>query len=175
MMLAIVCMLSFSIFPRIISVLPEANYHTQVSLIGILALLGALNIWILTYTVLPLVRIDSRGIKAISLFRTRKIKWEELADFQLTKVTYIQDLDADRAVQVKYASTETPETKTAYGLRTQTFIVVSKSPIKTPADGQLYFFYHKHIAGENNIAFEYSSKAYDLIKANAPITLRTRS
>src|SRR5690606_2262706 len=102
-----------------------------------------------------IVRIDSHGIKAVSIFWKRKIKWEELADYQLTKVIYTQN-DADNAFRVSYVHTKIPETKTEYGMRVQTFLVVSKNPIKTPPDNTLFIFSHKHIAAKDSIAFEYS-------------------
>lgn len=159
----------------ILKLLPELNYHAQVSMAGCVTLLVAMDIWMLSYTVFPIIRIDKQGIKAYSFFWRRKIKWEEVADFQLTKVIYTQDDYTDRQVLVQYVHTKIPETKTQCGLHVQTFIVVSKSAVTTPPYKQLYIFYHKDIAAKDSIAFEYSGKAYDAIKANVPITLYTHS
>lgn len=174
-MAAIMLVATAYIGSAIIKLLPELNYDTQVSMIGCLALLAAMDIWMLSYTVFPVIRIGHDGIKAYSFFWKRKITWDEVSDFQLTKVIYTQTGDADRQVRVQYAHTKIPETKTQYGLRVQTFIVISKRVIKTPPDKELYIFYHKNIAAKDSIAFEYSKKAYNAINACAPIALCTHS
>lgn len=124
-----------------------------------------LDIWILTATFLPVIKINDNGIFAYSIFWKRKILWTEIHSAKLLKVES-RHLTGRQSISFEF--TQEPERKNALtnkGARVNTFICVSKKGFKMPKSlslgGQLLT--HNKITTINEIAFEYEQTAWETI------------
>jgi len=128
------------------------------------------DIWILTATFLPLIKINEDGIFAYSLFWKRHIKWQEIkaANLLKTNTRGSRGGSVGRS-SISFETTPVPENKSFFankGVIVKTFIVVSKKAFKNPTSlslgGQLLT--HSKIATAEEIAFEYDDTAWQIIQ-----------
>ena len=130
----------------------------------------SLDIWILTATFLPIIKISDDGISAYSLFWKRTIKWEEIKSAKLLKTK----IRGSRGGSIGSSSnsfeiTAIPENMSFFankGLIVKTFIVISKATYKVPftlsLGGQLLT--HSKITSSKEIAFEHSNESWKIIQ-----------
>lgn len=130
-----------------------------------------INIWILTATFLPIIKINSDGISAYSIFWKRHIKWEEMRYANLMKITTRAGGNTSfSSTSVSFESTSEPETKNIAflnkGCRVNTFIVVSQDQFRNRESLSLAFQLTTHgkLTSKREIAFEYDEKAWHLIQ-----------
>ena len=129
------------------------------------------DIWLLTATFLPIIKLNDKGISARSFFWRRHIKWVDIQTTRLLKVSNTRrGAGSLSRATVSFEIVQQPETEnnamTNKGIRVKTFIVVSKGPFKTPDSlslgGQLLT--HRKLTTEQDIAFEYEAKAWKIIR-----------
>jgi hypothetical protein len=106
----------------------HSSYGTSEHVVFLLALLWVLsmNIWLLSSSILPIIKINSKGISAYSIFWKRTISWENLRSVKLLKVknryarygTFIEFEIAQMAEKQRIAVLNN-------GYAVNTFIVVS--------------------------------------------------
>ena len=130
-----------------------------------------LDIWILTATFLPIIKINREGISAYSLFWKRKIKWEQVQNVKLLKASNRRSGGGTLGrASISFEITDEPETKNNAmmnkGIRVSTFILVSMQksilPTSLSLGGQLLT--HGKIATAEEIAFEYDDTAWQIIQ-----------
>ncbi|MCZ4244800.1 hypothetical protein [Pedobacter punctiformis] len=125
------------------------------------------DIWILTATFLPIIKINDYGIFAYSIFWKRRILWAEMKSAKLLKT---KNRHSTGRASVDFEFTKEPETKnnalTNNGLRVNTFIIISKKLIKKPENLSLsiQLLNHKKITTIEEIAFEYEEEAWKIIQ-----------
>ena len=130
-----------------------------------------LDIWILTATFLPLIKISNNGISAYSLFWSRTIKWEEIKSANLLKMkTRGSRGGSVGSSSVFFDTTQQPEIKnnalTNKGLRVNTFIIVSKGSYQNPSSLSLggRLVTHGKMTTKDEIAFMYDKEAWQSIQ-----------
>lgn len=130
-----------------------------------------LDIWILTATFSPIIKISENGISAYSLFWKRHIKWAEIKTVKLLKASNRRaGVSSFSKASVTFEITKEPETKnnamTNKGVRVKTFIVISKKNYQIPESlslgGQLLT--HGKMTTKQDIAFEFEVKAWEMIQ-----------
>lgn len=130
-----------------------------------------LDIWILTATFLPIIKIDNDGISAYSIFWKRHIQWEEIKTVKLLKSSNRRaGVSSFSKASVTFEITKEPETKnnamTNKGVRVKTFIIISKKNYQIPESlslgGQLLT--HGKMTTKQDIAFEFEVKAWEMIQ-----------
>jgi len=136
--------------------------------IALFSILLLFNIWLLTSSVLPIIRIDNYGVKAYSIFWRRKLAWEEIkaAGLFLCK----SSLKAGRWSYLTFERTKVPQQISQFknnGVKVNTFIVISSQTIKPKANLtlSLKLFSHSQIATRNEIAFEFEPVVWEMIKS----------
>ena len=127
-----------------------------------------LNIWLLTSSVFPIIKIDHYGVKAYSILWQRKLAWEEIkaAGLFLCK----SSLKGGRWSSVSFERTKTPQQISQFknnGVKVNTFVVVSSQTINPKPNLilSLRLFSHSQIATQNEIAFEFEPAAWQAIQA----------
>lgn len=129
-----------------------------------------LDIWILTATFLPIIKINEDGIAAHSLFWKRKIKWQEIKATNLLKT---KTLGSRRGPigrsSISFETTTVPKNKSFFankGLIVQTFIVISKTAFINPPSLALgsQLLTHSKITTTQDIAFQYDQKMWQIIQ-----------
>jgi hypothetical protein len=129
-------------------------------------LLLVFDVWILTATLLPIIKIDNSGVCAYSIFWRRFIKWEEI---QSVKLLQSGSKSSRYAMGVSFTIVNAPITKSSFsnkGVRLNTFILVCKSKFKMPEDlSTMGLLTHNKIVDKNAIAFEFSANAWHCIQA----------
>lgn len=146
----------------------HSSYVTTENLVFLASLLVVIimNIWLLSSSILPLVKIDSTGITAYSIFWKRTIVWNELNTVKLVKV---KNRYARYETFIKFEDTKTPEKKRIAALNkgyaVNTFIVVADRAWRSRQNGLVRrgLYNHGIIAGQHAIAFEYNTQAWELI------------
>ena len=130
-----------------------------------------LDIWILTATFLPIIKINENGISAYSLFWKRHIQWAEIKTVKLLKASNRRaGVSSFSRASVAFEITKEPETKnnamTNKGVRVKTFIIISKKNYQIPESlslgGQLLT--HGKMTPKQDIAFEFEVKAWEMIQ-----------
>jgi hypothetical protein len=127
----------------------------------------ALTIWVLTSSVLPVIKIDSNGISAYSIFWKKTIKWEDL---RTAKLVEVKNTAHRNGTTVQFTDVKDPEKKGIapfnIGENVNTFIVLSVRNWQKPANTLLMrgLYTHKTIAGKEAIAFEYDARTWNIIK-----------
>lgn len=128
-----------------------------------------LDIWILTASFFPVIKVNNEGVFAYSLFWKRKLEWQEIKSAGLLKSKTLGTKSSFGRAAVSFEFTKEPENKSFFankGVIVKTFIVVSKRGLANPSSlslgGQLLT--HAKITTVNEIAFEYESKAWQLIQ-----------
>lgn len=130
-----------------------------------------LDIWILTATFLPIIKIDNDGISAYSIFWKRHIQWDEIKTVKLLKSSYRRaGVSSFSKASVTFEITKKPETKnnamTNNGVRVKTFIIISQKNYQIPDSlslgGQLLT--HGKMTTKQDIAFEFEVKAWEMIQ-----------
>jgi hypothetical protein len=128
------------------------------------ALLLVFDVWILTASILPVIKIDDFGISAYSIFWRRNFKWNEIASFELLKSSASS---TRHAMSVSWSIVQSPFNKVALGnkgIRVNTFILIHKHKFKMPKNLSLMgLLSHNKIVDKEGIAFEYSEKAERII------------
>jgi hypothetical protein len=128
-------------------------------------LLLVFDVWILTGTLLPIIKIDDFGITAYSIFWRRALKWEELKACKLLKLSAGH---SHSTMSVSWAVIQSPINKGAWknkGLRVNTFILLHKHKFKMPEDLSLKgLLSHNKIVDKDGIAFEYNHKAWLILQ-----------
>ncbi|MNK52704.1 hypothetical protein D3C87_716460 [compost metagenome] len=129
-----------------------------------------LDIWILTTTFLPIIKISEEGISAYSLFWKRNMPWYEIRSAYLLRTKTI----GSRGGTIGRSSVsfeiipeaEAKNTSTTTGAIVKTFIVVSRNKaINSSAlslGGQLLT--HHKLTTAQEIAFEYENVAWQMIQ-----------
>ncbi len=123
----------------------------------------SIYIWLLTSTFLPIIKIDDFQIKAYSVFWTRTIKFDEIQSVKLLKATFYWS-GRYSGTSFGLTFTKTPEKSSVFGLRKQTFIVLSKNGIKIPTSKSRQLFSHQDLVSKDAIGFEYSPEAFAIIQ-----------
>ena len=130
-----------------------------------------LDIWILTATFLPIIKIDNDGISAYSIFWKRRIQWEEIKTVKLLKASNRRaGVSSFSKASVTFEITNEAETKnnamTNNGVRVKTFIIISKKNYQIPESlslgGQLLT--QGKMTTKQDIAFEFEGKAWEMIQ-----------
>jgi hypothetical protein len=126
------------------------------------------DIWLLTSSILPVIEIDSHGIKAYSIFWSRKIAWKDIKDTGL--ILCKSQLERRRWVKVSFERTGTAQRAnllTNKGVKVRTFIIISPQHIqaKPNLELSLMLFSHKKVAACYEIAFEYEPIAWQVIQS----------
>jgi hypothetical protein len=141
------------------------NDHNFIIVIFFLIYL-VFDIWILTSTFLPVIKINANGIFAYSIFWKRKILWTEMKSAKLLKT---KNRHLTGRASIVFEFTEEPEAKNALidkRLRVNIFIIISKKIIKKPESfslsGQLLS--HKKMTTIEEITFEYDEEAWKIIQ-----------
>lgn len=140
-------------------------YENFIGFIGIVIIL-ILDIWLLTSTFLPVIKINGDGISAYSIFWKRKIIWTEIQSAKLLKVGSRHSAGRQ---SISFEFTQEPERKNALtnkGARVNTFIIISKKGVKKPKSLSLIaqLLNHNKITTNEEIAFEYEQTAWETIK-----------
>jgi hypothetical protein len=125
------------------------------------------SIWLLTSSILPIIRIDEYGIKAYSLFWKRKLAWTDIKAARLLRCQ--SQLGAGRRLQLKFDYTAMPQKQSLLsnkGIKITTFIVVSRQAIKPKANLTLSIklLSHSLISTSHEILFEYELFAWQTIQ-----------
>lgn len=134
-----------------------------------IALSGSLplTIWILTSSVLPIIKIDINGISAYSIFWKKTIKWEDL---RTAKLVEVKNTAHPNGTTVKFTDVKEPEKSVTapfkLGTSVNTFILISVRNWQKPANTLLMrgLYTHKTIAGRDAIAFQYDALSWKAIK-----------
>jgi hypothetical protein len=127
----------------------------------------ALTIWVLTSSVLPIVKIDSNGISAYSIFWKKTIKWKDL---RTAKLVEVKNTAHRNGTTVQFTDVKEPEKKGTTPFKTGTnvnkFIVLSVHNWQKPTNTFLMrgLYTHRTIAGNNAIAFQYDAPSWKVIK-----------
>ena len=127
----------------------------------------ALTIWILTSSVLPLIKIDDNGISAYSIFWKKTIKWEDL---RTAKLIEVKNTAHPNGTRVQFTNVKEPEKKGTVpfkiGTSVNTFILVSVRNWQKPANTLLMrgLYTHRTIAGKDAITFEYDTRSWKMIQ-----------
>jgi len=126
----------------------------------------AINTWLLTVTFFPLIIINEKGIKAVSLFWQRTLLWADIKAVRLLKVDIIMKGTSSWSVKPHVNTSFTPEPVKSRGLgkRTITYIVVADKPLTIPKQQSVQIFSHNKIAAKGSIAFEFELKAWQHIR-----------
>ena len=125
-----------------------------------------LDIWILTASLLPIVKINEDGIFAYSLFWKRRILWHQVKSSSLLRTETIGSRGGSTGhSSVSFSITSEPENKSFFtnkGVILKTFIVVSKTDLVNPASLSLgkQLVTHDKIARIDEIVFEYEKEAW---------------
>ncbi len=142
-------------------------YFVDGNFIGLIAyfLLLVFDIWILTATILPIIRIDDFGIKAYSIFWTRFLKWEEINSIHLLKAS---TQSSRNFMHVSWRKTNIPVRTSTFrnkGVRVNTFVVLFKTKFKMPPDLSIRgLLSHGKIVDNEAIAFEFDIKSWSFIQ-----------
>jgi hypothetical protein len=129
------------------------------------------NLWFLTSSILPVIKIDTEAITAYSIFWRRAILWKDLHTVRLLKVG---SRYARPGAALSFENTPTAELKPIAvlnkGIRVSTFIIVSARPWQIPKNKAIHrgLYNHQMIAGKYAIAFEYDDAIWQLIKGRVP-------
>ncbi|WP_337085161.1 hypothetical protein [Elizabethkingia anophelis] len=145
------------------------EYYLNENLMGVLffVMLLIFDVWILTATFLPIIKINAKGVTAYSLFLKRKISRAEIIS---AKLLMVKTRHSAGRSSISFEFTQQPETKSALnkGERINTFIIISKKSLKKP--NSLSFGWkllsHSKITTPEAIAFEYEPKAWQIIQEN---------
>lgn len=144
------------------------GYFISENFIGIIFIVIILifDIWLLTSTFLPLIKINDSGIFAYSIFWKRKIIWTEIQSAKLLKV---QSRHSAGRQSISFEFTQEPEQKNALtnkGASVNTFIIISKKDVKKPKSISLgrKLLNHNKITTIDEIAFGYEQTAWETIK-----------
>jgi hypothetical protein len=146
----------------------HSSYNTSENIVFLLALLWVLpmNIWLLSSSILPIVKINSKGFTAYSIFWKRTIAWDDLRSVKLLKV---KNRYARYGTFIEFEITRSPE-KQRIGVRNKgyavnTFIIVSDKIWHKPQNRLIRrgLYNHLIIAGQHAIAFEYNQHAWEMI------------
>jgi len=127
----------------------------------------ALTIWILTSSVLPLIKIDDNGISAYSIFWKKTIKWEDL---RTAKLIEVKNTAHPNGTKVHFTDVKEPEKKGTVpfkiGTSVNKFILLSVRNWQKPANTLLMrgLYTHRTIAGKDAIAFEYDARSWKMIQ-----------
>jgi hypothetical protein len=126
------------------------------------------NIWLLTSSTLPIIKIDEHGIKAYSIFWNRKIIWSELKAARILRCQ--SHLTAGPRARFNFEYTAAPQQQdlvTRKGVKVTFFIVVSRQAIKPKTNLTLSstLFSHSKLSSPNEIVFEYEPLAWQAIQA----------
>lgn len=144
------------------------GYFLNENFIGIffIVIISIFDIWLLTSTFLPVIKINDSGIFSYSIFWKRKIIWTEIQSVKLLKV---ESRHSTGRQSISFEFTQESERKNALtnkGVRVNTFIIISKKGIKKPKSislgGQL--LNHNKITTIDEIAFEYEQTTWETIK-----------
>jgi hypothetical protein len=125
------------------------------------------SIWLLTSSILPIIRIDEYGVKAYSLFWKRKLAW---TDIKAARLLHCQShLGAGRRLQLKFDYTAMPQKHSFLsnkGIKVNTFIAVSRQAIKpkTNLTLSMKLLSHSLISTPHDILLEYDSVAWQTIQ-----------
>jgi hypothetical protein len=168
---AFVFVLTVSLIEPTFSAAKESSFQTLfdwlLNPVVLFIILLLFNIWLLTSSVLPIIKIDSYGVKAYSIFWRRKLAWEEIkaAGLFLCK----SQLKATRWSHVSFERTKAPQQVSPFqnkGIKINTFVVISSQTIKPKANLtlSLHLFSHSQIATRNEIAFEFEPSAWKAIQ-----------
>jgi hypothetical protein len=129
------------------------------------ALLLVFDVWILTASLLPIIKIDEFGIYAYSIFWRRNFKWNEIASFELLKSS---SSSKRHAMSMSWSIVQSPINKGALGnkgVRVNTFILIHKNKFKMPKNLSLMgLLSHNKIVDKEGIAFEFDTKAWGIIQ-----------
>jgi hypothetical protein len=144
------------------------SYTPSEHVVFLLALLWALsmNIWLLSSSILPIIKINSKGISAYSIFWKRTILWENLRSVKLLKV---KNRYARYGTYIEFENTQSPEKQRIAihnkGYAVNTFIIVSDKVWHKPQNSFIKrgLYNHRIIAGQHAIAFEYNRHAWEMI------------
>jgi hypothetical protein len=126
------------------------------------------NIWLLSSSILPIIKIDTAGITAWSIFWKKSIDWKDVHTVRLIKV---ENRYHTSGATVHFADTQQPEKKRVAALNkgyaVNTFIVMSDKSWTKPQDIIIKrgLYNHHLIAGEHAVAFEYDPHAWKIINA----------
>lgn len=133
--------------------------------IPVLLLIGLLfvNIWLLTSSILPIIKIDNYGISAYSIFWKRKIAWSDISSAAL--VLCKSELKNGRWAHTSFEHVKIPQQINPLknkGIKLSTFIIVSSQAIKPKPNLLLSanLLSHHKIATRHEIAFEYEPVAW---------------
>lgn len=130
------------------------------------ALLLVIDIWLLTATFLPIIKINDQGIKACSVFWRRTIKWEDIKVSRLLKVTFTRGGSGLGGMNMNTAWVKTPVNEFKPGRRkVRTYIVVAAKMLPNQYNaGSVQMFKHKAITDKHSIAFEFEPLAWHYIQ-----------
>lgn len=141
-------------------------YRTENILeIPLLLIFLIVSIWLSTASFLPLIKINNNGIVAYSIFWKKRLTWHEIKTVKLLKA---HTRAGGQQASTYFEFTNKPEKKSVFenkGIRVRTFIIVSNKNIKIPEGLLLSFqlFSHNKITKNSEIAFEFDSKAWQII------------
>lgn len=141
---------------------------------GIVLFAGFLcvNIWFLTGTFFPIIKINSNGISAYSIFWTRYLGWDEVQSAKLVKMSTRASGHASfSSTSVSLENTLQHETKNIAflnkGVRVNTFIIISggKIPNQKVFSLGLQLMNHGKMTTKQEIAFEFDENAWKEIQS----------
>jgi len=126
------------------------------------------DVWLLTSSILPVIKIDGYGIKAYSIFWNKKVAWKDVKATGL--MVCKSQVERRRWVKISFERTKTPQQASPLknkGVKVRTLIVVSSQHIQAKANLQLSFMQlsHSKVATTFEIAFEYEPVAWQAIQS----------
>lgn len=125
----------------------------------------AINLWILTATFLPIIKINKFGITAYSILWKRSIKWEEIQSVKLLKMSTRGGAIGSAAAS--FELTKLPEKKSTLsnkGFRVATYILISKSNKSIKSFSKRYqLLTHHKMTNVDEIAFEFDPQSWEII------------